>query len=352
MSRSGTGLRPYLEGFRDKHGIPALGAGIVGREGLQELDVIGERIRGGGEPARPEDRWHIGSCGKSMTAALYARLVERGEAQWGASLADLFAPLDIPIDPGWGRIAIDDVFVSRAGLPANLTKAEMVGAGKDPRPLPDQRAEVAAEALARPPHQPGRFRYSNLGYILIGAAIERITGMPYESALRTHIFAPLGIASGGFGPPPELWGHEARVLALGALGLVRLGRGNPADPSRVESDNPAVMSPAGRMHLTLEDWAKFHRLFLTDGGGYLRPPTIERILTPAAGKGQRQALGWAPVRGKVDASFGQQGSNLNWVATAIIDGARERTAMVVCNDGRLSLLRATARLALRLLSDG
>jgi hypothetical protein len=33
-----------------------------------------------------------------------------------------------PVDPGWGRISIDDVFVSQAGLPANLTRAEMLAA--------------------------------------------------------------------------------------------------------------------------------------------------------------------------------------------------------------------------------
>ena len=49
--------------------------------------------------------------------------------------------------------------------------------------------------------------------------------------------------------------------------------------------------------------------------------------------------------------MGQQGSNTFWVATALIDRRRERTAMVVCNDGRRRLLAATAKLAARLLPD-
>jgi CubicO group peptidase (beta-lactamase class C family) len=351
MSASTSRLRPHLEEFRNRNRNPAIGAGIVTRESLLDLEVIGERVRGGGDPALLGDRWHVGSCGKSMTAALYGRLVELGDAEWGAPLPTLFPDLAGSVDPGWSRISIDDVFVSQAGLPANLTKAEMLAAWKDATPLPEQRTEVAARSLARVPRRPGRFLYSNLGYIVIGAAIERITGVPYESALRTHVFEPLGIASGGFGAPPELWGHQGRMLALGPLGALDLGSGAPADPREPGSDNPAVMTPAGRMHLTLEDWAKFHRVFLTDGGGFLRPDTIERLLTPAAGTGQRQAFGWAPVRGKADASFGQQGSNLSWVATAIIDADRERTAMVVCNDGRPRLLRKTAQLALQLLSE-
>jgi hypothetical protein len=141
------------------------------------------------------------------------------------------------------------------------------------------------------------------------------------------------------------------MLALGPLGLVDLGRVGPADPTNVRSDNPAVITPAGRMHLGLEDWARFHRVFLTDGGDFLRPETIERLVTPPPGRGPRMSPGWAPMPAKTGASFAQQGSNTFWVATAVVDGARERTALIVCNEGRARLLRKTPELALQLLSD-
>jgi CubicO group peptidase (beta-lactamase class C family) len=342
-------MRDLLTSFRDANDVPALGAAIVGRDGPVDLGVIGVRVRGGADPALPNDRWHVGSCGKSITAALYGRLVERGEAEWGARVSDLFPDLAGDLHPGWSSIAIDDVLVSRSGLPANLSRSEMLAAWRDGRPTRDQRSEVAARALARPPRRPGRFVYSNLGYIVVGAAIERITGRPYETALAAHVFEPLGIASAGFGPPTEIWGHGGRMLALGPLGILDLGRGAPADPARAESDNPPVMAPAGRMHLSLEDWARFQRVFLTEGGGFLRPETVERLLTPAPGRGQSQSPGWAPVRAP-GASFGQQGSNTYWVATALIDDRRERTVMVVCNEGRGRLLRRTPELALQLFA--
>jgi CubicO group peptidase (beta-lactamase class C family) len=141
------------------------------------------------------------------------------------------------------------------------------------------------------------------------------------------------------------------MLALGPLGLFDLRRGSPADPARVESDNPPVLSPAGRLHLTLEDWARFQRVFLTQGGDLLRPETVERLLTPAPGRGQRHAYGWAPVRGLDDVSLGQQGSNTFWVVTALIDRARERTVMVACNEGRARLLKETPTLGVQLLTE-
>ncbi len=343
-------LRSHLVEFRERHSIPALGAALVTRDGLAGMDIVGVRIRGGGDPVVRDDRWHIGSCGKSITAALWARLVERGDAEWGARLPDLFPDLATAIDPGWRTVTIYDVCVSEGGLPANLGRAEMAAAFRDTRPLREQRTTTTAAALARPPRRPGRFFYSNLGYIVIGAAIERITDLPFESALTTHVLEPLEIRSGGFGPPPLLWGHGGRMLQLGPLGLVDLGRGSPADPCNVESDNPAVMGPAGRLHLTLEDWARFQRVFLTHGDGFLLPATVERLLTPATGRGDRQALGWAPARGS-DVSFGQQGSNTFWVATALIDRGRERTAMVVCNEGRARLIKHSPGLAVRLLAE-
>lgn len=63
----------------------------------------------------------------------------------------------------------------------------MRAAWHDARLLLEQRGEAAACVLARPPNRPGRFLYSNLGDILVGSAIERITGMPYETALGVHL---------------------------------------------------------------------------------------------------------------------------------------------------------------------
>ena len=343
-------LRPHLLEFQAKHSTPAVGAAVVTRDGLLGVDVVGVRVAGGIDPARQDDRWHIGSCGKSITAMLYARLVERGDAHWGARLPELFPDLAGTIDRHWSTITIDDLFVSQAGLPANLDRAAMTAAFRDTRPQQEQRTQVVAAALSHAPRRPGRFVYSNLGYIVIGAAVERITDLPFESALMTHVLEPLGITSGGFGPPSGLWGHGGRMLALGPLGLLDLGRAGPADPTTVESDNPPVMSPAGRLHLTLEDWARFQRVFLTRGGDFIQPESVERLLTQAPGPGNRQALGWAPVRGLDNVSWGQQGSNTFWVATALIDAARERAAMIVCNEGRARLLKQTPTLAALLLS--
>ena len=113
------------------------------------------------------------------------------------------------------------------------------------------------------------------------------------------------------------------------------------------------MGPAGRIHLTLADWARFIRVFLTDGGTLLAPASIAKLTNPPEGKGPKQAIGWAIPPGKLSAevALGQQGSNTAWVATALIGSKRDRAALVVCNDGRGRMLAVTGHLAVGLLAS-
>lgn len=88
--------------------------------------------------------------------------------------------------------------------------------------------------------------------------MERITGVPFETALVRHVLGPLGVQHACFGPPGRVWGHRSR-LPLGLLGLAGIGRGSAVDPCDPAADNPAVLGPAGRRSLTLGDWARVLR---------------------------------------------------------------------------------------------
>ena len=340
-------LRPLLEEFRDRYGVPAVGAAVVADTGALEIEVLGQRHGNTTDAVDINDQWHIGSCAKSMTAALYARLVERSDAAWGVPVPNFFPDLAGSVHAGWSDSTIDEVLVCRSGMDANLDRAQMVAGWEDTADATEQRTQAVVSALSGPPRARGSFRYSNLGYIVVGAAIDRTSGMPFEDALSSEIFEPLGISTAGFGPPPDIWGHKPKLQ----IGSFTAGRGSPADPGLPRSDNPAVMTPAGRLHLTLADWAKFQRVFLNRGGDFLEPATIEHLLAIPAGKGSGMAMGWAPVAGLAGVSYGMQGSNTLWAATALIDSNFERNVMVVANDGRSRVLRATAELAASILQS-
>ncbi|MBJ7455763.1 MAG: beta-lactamase family protein, partial [Thermoleophilia bacterium] len=135
---TGAALAGAVAAAHRRNGPPAIGAALVDATGATGIAVAGTRIRGGDVPAHDGDLWHIGSCAKSMTASLYARLVEDGSARWGASLTELLPDLAGAAAPGWRSITIDEVLTHRAGLPANPGVAEMRSAYADRRPLTEQ----------------------------------------------------------------------------------------------------------------------------------------------------------------------------------------------------------------------
>ena len=261
-------------------------------------------------------------------------------------VAQALADLDSEIHPEWIGQTIDSVLWCHAGVRADLSPDQMKQAWDDPRPLVVQRTDAARQALSAPPDQPGQFRYSNLGYIVVGAVIDRLAGATFEQALDTHVLSPLGIESAGFGPPGEVWGHPARSR-FGGIGLLA---GPPADPSDPFSDNPAVFSSAGTMHITMADWAKFVRVFMVGGSNLLRDATVDRLLRTPHGSKYGMAMGWRGADFMPGVGYGMQGSNTMWSASALIDIDRRRAVLVACNDGRSRALRGSARLAASLLT--
>lgn len=338
-------MRAALAKFHEMATVPAVVAGVVDRSGVLQLDAVGIRsIDRPDDLATVDDQVHIGSCGKAMTSALYARLVEAGLAEWGTPVASLFS--DVPgIDAMWGTVTIDDLLQCRAGVAPNPPLSEMKAMFADASPVAEQRSRAARRVLSDAPNKPGTFVYSNLGYIVAGAAIDRISDMTFEEAMRVHVVEPLAMGSFGYGPTPAMAAHRPKLQ----LGPLTIGRGKPRERGDIHGDNPPLLTPAGRYHLTIEDWATFVGVFLRDGDGFLTPETVRHLTTMPDDKPRAFAMGWgsaAPF-----GSLGMQGSNTMWSASILIDDNRERAAMVVANDGRSSVLRKTALLANGLL-DG
>lgn len=311
----------------------ALAGGVVTAQGLAWSGVRGVRRAGGDDPATTDDRWHLGSNTKAMTAALFARLVEQGRARWAMPLAEAFP--DLTIDAGWDGATLDDFMTHTAGLKdeAVMGMAWLMTARADPESLPAQRRAIVEKALAVPPSgERGTFEYGNANYVLVGAAIEAITGGSWEEAMQAEVFGPLGLASAGFGAPAgsdSAWGHRR----MGETAL-------PMDPVDPGSDNPLALGPAGTVHMTAADYARFLQVFLTEGGGWLKPETVRRLVTP--GEGRNYAHGWIvlpswialPAQSRAKGSvIAHEGSNTLWHAVALVDPAGGRAVFGLSNDG-------------------
>ena len=74
-------LYPLAEAYRVKHGLPALGIGIIHEGQIVGLGMAGERAVGSGDWATLDDAFDIASCSKSVTATIAAMLVEQSKAR-------------------------------------------------------------------------------------------------------------------------------------------------------------------------------------------------------------------------------------------------------------------------------
>lgn len=231
-------------------------------------------------------------------------------------MSELVADLADDIHSGWAIPTVDEVLQCRGGVRPNLRVRQLPKARDDTRSAADRRTATAREILRIAPARHGQFRYSNLGHVVVGAAIDRLAGS-YEQALHDLILDPLGIDSPGLGPPPDIWGHQSR-LQFGPLGI---GHGRPSSPARPVSDNPAVYTPA---------------------------ESIDRLLRVP--DGNAITMGWAdPTDQMPRASAAMQGSNTFWAATGLLDTDRRRAVLLVTNDGRTRVLSGSARFAYDLL---
>ena len=316
-----------VDRIRQSRGVPALGGMIVTPEGFEFLEVSGVRRAGTNEIVTEHDLRHLGSNGKAMTAALYARLVEAGRVQWGAKITDYFP--SATLHPGWIGTTIEDLLSHHSGVGDEaLTQTWLLSAQRERTRAVEQRAETAKAILSRPPSgKRGIHNYANANYIIAGALMEGAAGVAWEELMRREVFAPLEMTSAGFGAPSgsNPWGHTSTFLGFGGF--------TPVDPGGI-ADNPPALGPAGTIHMSLHDYAKFLRIFMSAGNRFLKPDSIARLTTPQGTGDRSYALGWITFQSRPWAKgpvLAHEGSNTMWHAFTAVGPVRRRAVVAVCN---------------------
>ena len=110
--------------------------------------------------------------------------------------------------------------------------------------------------------EPGStFRYNNSGYVLLGALIERVTGQPYDVALRERLLGPLGLLDSGYD-------HYAEVIDGLAYGYEQAPDGSHRRAAYLDTSYPYA---AGMMYATAADLHAWTRA-LHQARPFQRPP--------------------------------------------------------------------------------
>jgi CubicO group peptidase (beta-lactamase class C family) len=302
--------------------VPALGMLVMQHGHVAQVGVRGVKRIDGHDPVRVGDVWLIGSDAKPMTAALIARLVDRGVLAWDTALSKMLPNLAAKMRPEYRSVSLVQLLSHRAGFPHDYHDVNYFnGFFTDKRPPQQQRYDYVAHVLTdKPVTPPGtKFSYSNSGFLIAAVIAERTTGIPYETLMRREVFDPLGMKSAGFGvtPPGQPQGHHAGKVAT------------------LKNANPAMFAPAGNIHMSLRDWAAFclDQMAGYHGHGRLLKPATYRMMEtrlPRATTG----LSWGvqpTALGRKGPALMHAGSDGNWMALVLLFPEAQNGVLVAAN---------------------
>ena len=317
---------------RARHDVPAMGAIVVVNGMIVDQAVDGLRAVESSAAVTLNDKWHVGSLTKAMTATLAAVLVEQSLLSWDTTPADVWPAWANTMQAQYRDVTVVQLLAHQTGLPVDISvipSPERIEDGA-PGTLPEKRLIWAEELLNLAPANPvGTYVYTNAGYLVVGSMLETVTGTPWETLLNDNVFGPLGMLSTGYGAPGTVgmtdqpFGH---IEVNGTLESVPPGPG---------ADNPQSVGPAGTVHTTLGDYALYMFAHLE---GELGMPSLVsaqsfQFLHAPVGTSS-YALGWdndTSLPWSNGPVLVHNGSNLRWLASVGLVPGLNAGVLIVSN---------------------
>lgn len=286
-------LDSMLEGVRQEQEQPAIVAAVVHGSQLLAIGAAGVRVLGTTNRVTLEDRFHIGSITKPMTATVIAALVKEGALGWKTTILDVLSDETMARSSRYSHVTIEQLLRHRSGLPpythiTDDSREELLLRSLRGTPQEQRRQFSVAMLREEPISVPGtEMHYSNAGYTIAAHIAETLVGVQWESIMKKYLFAPLGMMSAAFGWPAtaecpcQPWGHRKDEEQK------RLCPYSPEHPYQL---GPAFAA-SGDVHCTIGDLALFvisHIQGYQGKSELLDQRTVRYLHTPQDGYG----LGW------------------------------------------------------------
>lgn len=309
-----------LESIRAEFGFPAMTAFVMRDGAIIERATVGTRSTKDNTPVSDDAPWHLGSNTKAMTATLAGVLVEEGLLRWDMTIGEVLGKTAPDMHSGHRDTTLTMLLNHTGGITPNI---KWFSAPKD-------RVTCVTQMLSsRPTSDLGSYAYSNGGYVVAGAMLEVVTGNSWEDLMREKLFAPLGMTDSGFGAPSGTnapWGHRSGLFST-----------SPMPPTTRGSDNPPVVGPAGTVHATLEDYARFVGAHLKGAQGQDGIVTADtfRTLHSPTDISEDYGLGWNVTERSWAGgrALSHSGSNTLWFATVWLAPEKDMAFFAATNTG-------------------
>jgi len=335
---AGDSLASLITDLRNEKNLVGLAAMVMVDGQVEAAAAYGQRKIGSDVPLEISDRWHLGGITKSITATMIARLVESGQMQWSDTVGEIFPEAAVHED--WKPVTLKQLLTDTAGAPRSFPKEVLRQRPALGPECTQARREAVLNVIAvKPAYPPGKeYAYSNVGYTIAGAMVEKLTGATWEDLVKREVFEPLELAEAGFGPPKSA--DETLEQPRGHRAVLS-GKVSVDD----EADNTAIMGPAGIAHMSLRNlctYAEEHLLGDLGTGKLLAAETYNRLHTPEL---DDYACGWLrkePSAETPHTVYWHNGSNTMWYALVAFIPEKNMVVAVTSNDGDFASAEAAA----------
>jgi len=153
-------------------------------------------------PNEPSTKFALGSLTKQFTAACVLLLEAQGKLSVGDPISKY---LEVP--PSWRDITIFHLLTHTSGLRNITALPRAAELDRSPNTVDQLIGRFKDLSLEFDPGE--RMQYSNSGYIVLGALIEKVSGMPYAKFVQQNIFVPLGMQDSGYDVNTDVLKHRA-----------------------------------------------------------------------------------------------------------------------------------------------
>jgi CubicO group peptidase (beta-lactamase class C family) len=249
-------LAAKLDPVRTRYGLPALAAAVVKNGEIVAAGAVGVRVYGSDIPVTLDDRFHLGSDTKAMTATLAGIMIEAGKLRWDSTVGEILSA-DVPgMNPKLAAVTLQQLLSHSSGIPSDTDEILAIYFNADAFDYNLAALRLGALAAWRH-HEPkvpegSPFQYANLGYIIAGAMIEKTAGVPWEQLMIERIFAPLDLRTAGLGAQATMGKIDAPVGH-------KIGDDGKITPMLwgAAADAPPLIGPAGNVHMSILDFARW-----------------------------------------------------------------------------------------------
>jgi CubicO group peptidase (beta-lactamase class C family) len=235
----------------EKYGVPAAAVAVLA-DGQVVDNAAGVLNKSTGVDATPDSLFQIGSITKLWTSTLVMQLVDEGAVDLDVPVRTYLPEFRIADEEAAAVITTRMLLSHTAGFEGDIFTDTGTG---------DDCVEKYVETLHDvpqlfPPDE--QFSYNNAGFCVLGRLVEVLRGKPFDTCLREHLIAPLGLTHTATSP------YEA-IMFRAAMGHIELEPGAGFEPAPVWA-LARSNAPAGAMlAMRARDLLAFAEMHLSDG---------------------------------------------------------------------------------------